>query len=408
MKFFSNKILVLFLIFTVILFSYSSQIAKAGGVGDVINDIIEPVLDVIYEVIFVAVPVASNIVINLLLGYIEISLGWVPDTLGYENTWTESGKCRLDNAEKSPLYAANMCGEDYGTWQGVAGAPVLNSQSAVAIVTGGNCITGFLLSYKVTDAYQYAIYRDGNLITQATLSATVQPSPFISEFSYSDNNLAPSTTYEYLLLLVNKDGQQFQYPALVSYTICPRVDLKINNSDGPLNFYLPDNNAVLNWLSYDVNSCSALNDWIGIKDLNGSENLGQLSRGTANPGSGKNYQFSITCDAANIGSVTDSVNATVFEYPVCSFGANPSTITLPNSSQLSQTCSYADSCSIDQGIGTVCSGESDCATDGVSVRPTATTTFTLTCQGLDGSRTWQTTVGIGQPGDIKYEEVPPR
>ena len=193
--------------------------------------------------------------------------------------------------------------------------------------------------------------------------------------------------------------------------VCPRpsVDLKINNSDSLLNLYLPDSNAVLSWEAQNVSSCAVSGDWNGDKPISGSEDLGKLSRGTANPGGGKTYQFCITCNSSyNLGSVTDSVSATVFEYPVCSFGANPSTITLPNSSQLSQTCSYADSCSINQKVGTICSGESDCATDGVNVRPTATTTFTLVCQGLDGTRTWQTTVGIGQPGDIKYEEVPPR
>ncbi|MEK7593184.1 MAG: hypothetical protein AAB464_00475 [Patescibacteria group bacterium] len=192
---------------------------------------------------------------------------------------------------------------------------------------------------------------------------------------------------------------------------CPRptVDLKINSSDGPLNLYLPNSGAVLNWESQYTSSCVVSGDWSGDKPISGSEDLGNLSRGTANPGGGKIYQFSITCDSSyGLGSVTDSVSATVFEYPVCSFSANPSVIELPNSSQLSQSCSYADSCSISQKVGTVCSGETDCATDSSNVRPTATTTFTLTCQGLDGSQSWQTTVGIGQPGDVKYEEVIPQ
>lgn len=187
----------------------------------------------------------------------------------------------------------------------------------------------------------------------------------------------------------------------------PSVDLRINNSDSPLNLYLPNNGVVLSWEAQNVSSCVASGDWSGDKVSSGSENVGNLLRGIANPGSGRTYQFSITCNSA-FGSATDSVSATVFEYPVCSFGANPSSIIPPNSSQLSQTCSYADSCSIDQRVGTVCSGESDCATDSSNVRPTATTTFTLTCQGLDGSQSWQTTVGIGEPGGTKYEEVIPQ
>lgn len=225
--------------------------------------------------------------------------------------------------------------------------------------------------------------------------------------SLKDNKFIAKTTTG--IAGAELDATQINGPYKVPICPLPTVDLKINSSDGPLNFYLPNNNAVLSWTSQYTSSCSVSGDWSGNKPLSGSENLGNLLRGTANPGSGKTYNFSITCDSVyKKGSVTDSVSATVFEYPNCSFGADPSTITLPNSSQLSQTCQYADSCSIDQKIGIICSGEADCSDDGVKVRPTSTTTFTLTCQGLDGQRQWQTTVGIGESGEIKYKEIIPQ
>ncbi len=52
--------------------------------------------------------------------------------------------------------------------QGTPNSPVLVNQTATPIVQG-YCTTGFNLSYDVTDAYQYAIYRDGSLINQGVL-----------------------------------------------------------------------------------------------------------------------------------------------------------------------------------------------------------------------------------------------
>ena len=72
------------------------------------------------------------------------------------------------------------------------------------------------------------------------------------------------------------------------------------------------------------------------------------------------------------------------------FAADPTSIILPQTSTLSWSCSYADICSIDQGVGSV-----NPISGSQQVRPSATTTYTLTCNGSDGERTWQSTVNVG-------------
>jgi len=77
--------------------------------------------------------------------------------------------------------------------------------------------------------------------------------------------------------------------------------------------------------------------------------------------------------------------------PVCGFIANPAAIILPQTSTLSWSCIYAGyGCSINQGIGSVnnVSGSKE-------VRPQQTTTYTLSCSGIDGSGSWPATVGVG-------------
>ena len=91
-------------------------------------------------------------------------------------------------------------------------------------------------------------------------------------------------------------------------------------------------------------------------------------------------------------TVTASLTCTALpKVPQCTFTANPASILLPQSSTLSWSCQYADSCSIDQGIGSVSS-----VSGAKNVTPTQTTTYTLTCQGLgSSSKSYQTTVNVG-------------
>ena len=285
---------------------------------------------------------------------------------------------------------------------GGGGSPTLLDSLATPIVSSdGNCTTGFTLDYSVTDAYQYVIYRDNNIIKQDTLSTTIQPSPYNTSFSYTDNNLTSNTNYQYNIILVDKNGTQYNdYPAIIGYTECIKLDLKVNDTDGPDTVKVASNYATLNWITEGALSCSASGDWSGSKGpATGREELGRIARGTSNPGLGKTYNYSMTCNYPKDKTLSDSVSVTVFKYPECDFSADPAVIeVLPATSTLSWDCRYyggtpdegSDSCSIDHGVGSVSP-----LNDSVSVRPSQETTYTLTCSTIDKTSNYQASVKIG-------------
>ena len=297
-------------------------------------------------------------------------------------------------------------------WQGAAGSPTLQNQTASpAVSSDGNCVTGFTLSYNATDAYQYGIYRDGNLINQGTLNTIVQPSPYNTSFSYTDSNLAPNITYKYMVVLTDKNGGQYKYPELLAYTDCIKLDLKANDTDGPLNVFVAKDNVNLRWDTIAAASCTASGDWSGNKGpSSASQDLGRIARGISNPGKGKQYNYSMSCEFPQKNkTLSDSVQVTVFKYPDCVFSADPSTIeVLPATSTLSWDCRYvggeadegSDSCSIDQSVGNV-----NPIFGSASVRPSQATTYTLTCSAADGTISYQTSVNIGFKPRV-YEVIP--
>ena len=147
----------------------------------------------------------------------------------------------------------------------------------------------------------------------------------------------------------------------------------------------------LKWTSTNADSCVASGDWSGNKPTSGDEYLSK-PRGT--------YTFILTCTGPG-GSASDTATTKVIQVPRCTFTANPTSIILPQSSTLSWSCQYADTCSIDQGIGSV-----NNVSGTKQVRPPQTTTYTLSCSGLDGSRSYPATVNVGFVPWIK--EVIPR
>jgi len=101
-------------------------------------------------------------------------------------------------------------------------------------------------------------------------------------------------------------------------------------------------------------------------------------------------------------TATASLTCTALpKVPQCTFTANPASILPSQSSTLSWSCQYADSCSIDQNIGSV-----NNVSGAKSVRPAKTTTYTLTCSGPGGSETFPATVNVSFL--LKLREIIPR
>ena len=86
--------------------------------------------------------------------------------------------------------------------------------------------------------------------------------------------------------------------------------------------------------------------------------------------------------------------------PVCVFSASPSTIVPPQSTSLEWTCANANSCSINNGIGSV-----NPVSNSTPVSPTSTTIYTLSCVGSGNTTSsFQTTVRVT---DFQIREIAP-
>lgn len=116
-------------------------------------------------------------------------------------------------------------------------------------------------------------------------------------------------------------------------TPAPTVDLRVNNSNGPLNLASPANYN-LSWTSTNAASCSALNSWSGAQATNGSQSITGVTSGS--------YTYTITCTNP-AGSAVDSVTVNVLSPPAVTVLA-PASLTAPASYTATWTSSNAVSC----------------------------------------------------------------
>lgn len=143
-----------------------------------------------------------------------------------------------------------------------------------------------------------------------------------------------------------------------------------------------------------ISSCVANGDWSGSKALFGSEFVSK-PRG--------NYVLGLTCYNNSGMAVSKVATSSVIQVPQCSFSAASSTIVLPQSTAISWNCDYANSCSINQGIGSVNS-----ISGSVTVRPNQNTNYVISCNGLDGSKAFTASVNLGSSSKVQYKEVIPK
>lgn len=229
------------------------------------------------------------------------------------------------------------------------------------------------------------------------------PANFILKWSATNVETCVSTWFE------GEIGPQgtIQYsdvgPQRIFYTLtCGGVsDTVIVDIIGPeVNLFglteilIPDP-LYINWTVNNVSSCSATSSpsiWTGPKSFNGPETI-YSETNVNNRGA---YNFTLTCSDDSGDSASDNHIIKVIQVPLCSFSADPASIILPQISILSWSCNYADACSIDQGVGSVSN-----VSGSEEVRPLETTAYTLTCDGLDGTREWQSTVNVGFTPKLK-------
>jgi len=289
--------------------------------------------------------------------------------------------CWLDH-HVSKQYADKDCEEEGGipvVTPSTSGFTINLSANQTCASTG-NPVNLNIQYSDINQVTKASINRDGKVI-----ASNLTPPPT----TYTDLNLPLQSKYVYQVLAELTDGSGAASNVLELGICSPAIDFKASS---PVE--LPDP-IILSWATENADSLMASGDWSGPKQAGTypykTEQI-YKPRG--------NYTFTLTATGPG-GTASETRNVRVIQVPRCSFTANPTTIILPQFSTLSWSCQYADTCSIDQGIGSVnnISGTKD-------VRPTKTTTYTLTCDGLDGSRSYQATVNVGFTP--KLREVIPR
>ena len=167
------------------------------------------------------------------------------------------------------------------------------------------------------------------------------------------------------------------------------VDTKADGQDAPPP-YDANANYTISWNAVGAQVCNAFGSWNGSKAVpSGTQSFANMVRGV--------YNYFIGCSNEN-GSNSDWVTVNVIQVPRCTFTVNPTTVVLPQAATLTWACTYADppTCAIDQGVGPVSNVGGD-----KPVTPQQTTTYILTCTGLDGTRSFPVTANVFTPGLIE-------
>ncbi len=127
--------------------------------------------------------------------------------------------------------------------------------------------------------------------------------------------------------------------------------------------------STLSWSCANATSCS-IDNGVGSVNTSGSTTINPV----------KTASYTLSCNGGGTTASPAPVDVTVYPAPICVFSGSPSTIVPPQASTLSWSCTKANSCSIDNGIGPVSTSGS------VSVKPAQSTTYTLTCVGAGNAQ----------------------
>mgnify|MGYP001619618085 FL=1 len=163
----------------------------------------------------------------------------------------------------------------------------------------------------------------------------------------------------------------------------PIIDLRINNLPGPAIALGAPAEYDVSWTTQDADSCSASESWSGNKFPAGSQRFVASEK--------KEFVYALTC-VGKLGTTKQSINLKVAELPVCDFSALPLIIdrTSPFNQQsaLSWKCQFANTCVISPAVGNVETFGS------ARVSPKETTKYSLTCQNLEGSSSFDQEVEV--------------
>jgi hypothetical protein len=143
--------------------------------------------------------------------------------------------------------------------------------------------------------------------------------------------------------------------------------------------------TALTWSSTNATSCTASGGWTGAKATSGTENSAALTA---------NASFTLTCSGTGgSGSAGASVTVTAPVLPTVTLTANPTSVTIGSSTNLTWSSTNATTCTASGGW----TGAKATSGSEVSATLSANTTFTLACTGPGGAANASATVTVTPP-----------
>jgi RHS repeat-associated protein len=198
-------------------------------------------------------------------------------------------------------------------------------------------------------------------------------------------SVSPSETTTFTITVTGSGGTA---TASVTVTVTyppPIPTVSLSADPGTI---LLGESTTLTWTSEHADTC-VIDPGVGSVDPNGST--------AVSPSETTTYTIIATGPG---GTAADTVTVTVLQPPTASLSADPETILLGESSTLTWSSTYTDTCVIEPDVGTVDPSGS------TTVSPTETTTYTITATGSGGSATDSVTVTVIYPPTVSLSADP--
>ncbi len=194
--------------------------------------------------------------------------------------------------------------------------------------------------------------------------------------------VSPTTSTDYTITVIGPLG-----PVSSTIKVTVLAPPKVSISASPQAIF-KGGSTNLSWSSTDVTSC-VIEPGIGA--------VGPSSSKLISPSETTTYTITATNP---LGTTTAETTVSVYDPPVVTLDAGPSIINQGESSVLTWSSVYADSCSISPGIGTVA------ANGALTVKPSATTTYTITASNPGGNIKITATVKVICPPTVSLSANP--
>jgi hypothetical protein len=196
-----------------------------------------------------------------------------------------------------------------------------------------------------------------------------------------ETNVPVGTVYDYSVTCRNAAGATASETIRMVVVALPTVDVKVNGSNGPLNYIEPAGYTV-SWSSTNATACTALDNLPGPITTNDTKTISNVLQGA--------YRYTVQCTNSAGTTAIDTVIVNVNPLPPVvdlkvEGGNGPLTLESPASYTLTWTSQHAASCtassSANDWVGSLPVQGSQSFVDVT----TSTRTYTLTCSNISGT-----------------------